>query len=186
MSAERRVLSDRYEVGELVGRGGMASVYRGRDLTLGREVAIKILESDLAADATFRTRFRLEAQAASRMSHPTIVRVYDAGEDVETDADGTTRAVPYIVMELVSGQTLKEIIAAGPVSIDDAIHYTDGILEALEYSHRAGVVQRDLGQVPAAVEPEGQLHPEAARFRIAHQHRDAAHLRGERCTQRRE
>ena len=138
------MLSDRYEVGELIGRGGMASVYRGRDLTLGREVAIKILESDLAADATFRTRFRLEAQAASRMSHPTIVRVYDAGEDVETDADGTTRAVPYIVMELVSGQTLKEIIAAGPVSIDDAIHYTDGILEALEYSHRAGVVHRDI------------------------------------------
>lgn len=157
MSAERRVLSDRYEVGELVGRGGMASVYRGRDLTLGREVAIKILESDLAADATFRTRFRLEAQAASRMSHPTIVRVYDAGEDVETDADGTTRAVPYIVMELLSGQTLKEIIAAGPVSIDDAIHYTDGILEALEYSHRAGVVHRDIKPGNVMVTSAGQV-----------------------------
>ncbi|WP_141379374.1 Stk1 family PASTA domain-containing Ser/Thr kinase [Microbacterium lacticum] len=157
MSAERRVLSDRYEVGEVIGRGGMASVYRGRDLTLGREVAIKILESDLAADATFRTRFRLEAQAASRMSHPTIVRVYDAGEDVETDADGTTRAVPYIVMELVSGQTLKEIIAAGPVSIDDAIHYTDGILEALEYSHRAGVVHRDIKPGNVMVTSAGQV-----------------------------
>ena len=151
------MLSDRYEVGELIGRGGMASVYRGRDLTLGREVAIKILESDLAADATFRTRFRLEAQAASRMSHPTIVRVYDAGEDTETDADGTTRAVPYIVMELVSGQTLKEIIAAGPVSIDDAIHYTDGILEALEYSHRAGVVHRDIKPGNVMVTSAGQV-----------------------------
>ena len=151
------MLSDRYEVGELIGRGGMASVYRGRDLTLGREVAIKILESDLAADATFRTRFRLEAQAASRMSHPTIVRVYDAGEDVETDADGTTRAVPYIVMELLSGQTLKEIIAAGPVSIDDAIHYTDGILEALEYSHRAGVVHRDIKPGNVMVTSAGQV-----------------------------
>ena len=151
------MLSDRYEVGELIGRGGMASVYRGRDLTLGREVAIKILESDLAADAAFRTRFRLEAQAASRMSHPTIVRVYDAGEDVETDADGTTRAVPYIVMELVSGQTLKEIIAAGPVSIDDAIHYTDGILEALEYSHRAGVVHRDIKPGNVMVTSAGQV-----------------------------
>lgn len=151
------MLSDRYEVGELIGRGGMASVYRGRDLTLGREVAIKILESDLAADATFRTRFRLEAQAASRMSHPTIVRVYDAGEDVETDADGTTRAVPYIVMELVSGRTLKEIIAAGPVSIDDAIHYTDGILEALEYSHRAGVVHRDIKPGNVMVTSAGQV-----------------------------
>ncbi len=151
------MLSDRYEVGELIGRGGMASVYRGRDLTLGREVAIKILESDLAVDATFRTRFRLEAQAASRMSHPTIVRVYDAGEDVETDADGTTRAVPYIVMELVSGQTLKEIIAAGPVSIDDATHYTDGILEALEYSHRAGVVHRDIKPGNVMVTSAGQV-----------------------------
>lgn len=151
------MLSDRYEVGELIGRGGMASVYRGRDLTLGREVAIKILESDLAADATFRTRFRLEAQAASRMSHPTIVRVYDAGEDVETDADGTTRAVPYIVMELVSGQTLKDIIAAGPVTIDDAIRYTDGILEALEYSHRAGVVHRDIKPGNVMVTSAGQV-----------------------------
>ncbi|WP_314855581.1 Stk1 family PASTA domain-containing Ser/Thr kinase [Microbacterium paulum] len=157
MSAERRVLSDRYEVGELIGRGGMASVYRGRDLTLGREVAIKILESDLAADATFRTRFRLEAQAASRMSHPTIVRVYDAGEDTETDADGNTRAVPYIVMELVSGQTLKDIIAAGPVTIDDAIRYTDGILEALEYSHRAGVVHRDIKPGNVMVTSAGQV-----------------------------
>lgn len=151
------MLSDRYEVGELIGRGGMASVYRGRDLTLGREVAIKILESDLAADATFRTRFRLEAQAASRMSHPTIVRVYDAGEDTETDADGNTRAVPYIVMELVSGQTLKDIIAAGPVTIDDAIRYTDGILEALEYSHRAGVVHRDIKPGNVMVTSAGQV-----------------------------
>ena len=151
------MLSDRYEVGELIGRGGMASVYRGRDLTLGREVAIKILERDLAADATFRTRFRLEAQAASRMSHPTIVRVYDAGEDTETDADGNTRAVPYIVMELVSGQTLKDIIAAGPVTIDDAIRYTDGILEALEYSHRAGVVHRDIKPGNVMVTSAGQV-----------------------------
>ena len=151
------MLSDRYEVGELIGRGGMASVYRGRDLTLGREVAIKILESDLAADATFRTRFRLEAQAASRMSHPTIVRVYDAGEDTETDADGNTRAVPYIVMELVSGQTLKDIIAAGPVTIDDAIRYTDGILEALEYAHRAGVVHRDIKPGNVMVTSAGQV-----------------------------
>ena len=85
------MLSDRYRVDELIGRGGMASVYRGRDLTLGREVAIKILKRELADDSAFRTRFRLEAQAASRMSHPTIVRVFDAGEDTETDADGTTQ-----------------------------------------------------------------------------------------------
>ena len=86
MTTETRVLSGRYRVDDLIGRGGMASVYRGYDQTLGRTVAIKILKSDLAGDAAFRTRFRLEAQAASRMAHPTIVRVFDAGEDAETTA----------------------------------------------------------------------------------------------------
>lgn len=151
------MLSDRYEVGELIGRGGMASVYRGLDLTLGREVAIKILKRELAADSTFRTRFRLEAQAASRMSHPTIVRVYDAGEASQTDADGSVHPVPYIVMELVSGRLLKDIVAAGPIPIDDAIRYTDGILEALEYSHRAGVVHRDIKPGNVMVTPAGQV-----------------------------
>jgi serine/threonine-protein kinase len=122
----------------------MASVYRGYDETLGRTVAIKILKSDLAGDAAFRTRFRLEAQAASRMAHPTIVRVFDAGEDAETGSDGVERPVPYIVMELVHGRLLKDVIAEGPVPTDDALRYVDGILEALEYSHRAGVVHRDI------------------------------------------
>lgn len=143
MSTQPRVLSDRYQVGELIGQGGMARVYRGTDLTLGREVAIKILDRDLARDAAFRNRFRLEAQSASRMAHPSIVRVFDAGEDTETDSTGT-HPVPYIVMELVEGEQLKEVIARGPVSLTDTIHYVDGILEALEYSHRAGVVHRDI------------------------------------------
>src|SRR4051812_26120856 len=106
----------------------MASVYRGYDLTLGRSVAIKILDRELANDNAFRTRFRLEAQAASRMAHPTIVRVYDAGEDSEMSRDGIVRAVPFIVMELVRGKLLKEIISAGPVPVGDAVRYTDGIL----------------------------------------------------------
>ncbi|MFJ4036882.1 Stk1 family PASTA domain-containing Ser/Thr kinase [Microbacterium sp. NPDC090007] len=144
MTTETRVLSGRYRVDDLIGRGGMASVYRGYDETLGRTVAIKILKSDLAGDAAFRTRFRLEAQAASRMAHPTIVRVFDAGEDAETGRDGVQRPVPYIVMELVHGRLLKDVIAEGPVPTDDALRYTDGILEALEYSHRAGVVHRDI------------------------------------------
>lgn len=144
MTTETRVLSGRYRVDDLIGRGGMASVYRGYDQTLGRTVAIKVLKADLAGDAAFRTRFRLEAQAASRMAHPTIVRVFDAGEDVETSADGQERPVPYIVMELVHGRLLKDVIAAGPVPTDDALRYVDGILEALEYSHRAGVVHRDI------------------------------------------
>ncbi len=143
MSAEPRVLSGRYQVGELIGQGGMARVYRGTDLTLGRTVAIKILNPDLARDTAFRTRFRLEAQAASRMAHPSIVRVFDAGEESETDAQGT-HAVPYIVMELVDGEQLKDVIARGPVDVATTVKYVDGILEALEYSHRAGVVHRDI------------------------------------------
>ncbi|MDR7184198.1 serine/threonine-protein kinase [Microbacterium trichothecenolyticum] len=157
MTTEPRVLSGRYRIDEPIGRGGMASVYRGYDLTLGREVAIKILDRELADDNAFRTRFRLEAQAASRMAHPTIVRVYDAGEDSLTAPDGTVRPVPFIVMELVKGRLLKEIISAGPVPVTDAVRYVDGILEALEYSHRAGVVHRDIKPGNVMVTDAGQV-----------------------------
>ena len=157
MTAEPRVLSGRYRIDEPIGRGGMAMVYRGYDLTLGRDVAIKILNRDLARDNAFRTRFRLEAQAASRMAHPTIVRVYDAGEDTDIAPDGTIRPVPYIIMELVKGALLKDIISAGPVPVDDAIRYVDGILEALEYSHRAGVVHRDIKPGNVMVTDAGQV-----------------------------
>lgn len=135
----------------------MATVFRGYDLTLGRAVAVKLLRRNLAEDSAFRTRFRLEAQAASRMANPTIVRVYDAGEDTEVDASGVSHPVPYIVMELVHGELLKTIIADGPVPLDDAVRYTDGILEALEYSHRAGVVHRDIKPGNVMVTPEGQI-----------------------------
>lgn len=157
MTAEPRVLSGRYRVDEAIGRGGMASVYRGYDVTLGREVAIKILDRELADDNAFRTRFRLEAQAASRMAHPTIVRVYDAGEDSLTGPDGVVRPVPFIVMELVKGHLLKDIISAGPVPVTDAVRYVDGILEALEYSHRAGVVHRDIKPGNVMVTDAGQV-----------------------------
>ncbi len=157
MTTEPRVLSGRYRVDELIGRGGMATVFRGYDLTLGRQVAIKLLNRDLADDNSFRTRFRLEAQAASRMAHPTIVRVYDAGEDSETSPDGTVRPVPFIVMELVHGALLKDIVAEGPVPVADAVRYVDGILEALEYSHRAGVVHRDIKPGNVMVTDSGQV-----------------------------
>lgn len=154
MTTQPRVLSGRYRVDEPIGRGGMASVYRGFDLTLDREVAIKILDAELARDSGFRTRFRLEAQAASRMSHPTIVRVFDAGEDSQAAPDGSTEPVPYIVMELVHGRLLKDIIADGPVSTERAVGYVDGILEALEYSHRAGVVHRDIKPGNVMITPD--------------------------------
>lgn len=149
MTTEPRILADRYRVDEVIGQGGMAQVHRGYDLTLGREVAIKILDPELARDTAFRTRFRLEAQAASRMSHPSVVRVFDAGDPAagsgSSSGSGTkTGFEPYIVMELVHGTLLKDIIAEGPLSVEDAIRYADGILEALDYSHRAGVVHRDI------------------------------------------
>ena len=156
MPPETRILAGRYRVEELIGEGGMARVYRGFDETLGRAVAIKILKRDLASDDTFRTRFRLEAQAASRMAHPSIVRVYDAGEDIETDSPRGA-ATPYIVMELVQGTLLKEIASRGPVPTADAIRYVDGILEALEYSHRAGVVHRDIKPANVMVTSSGQV-----------------------------
>lgn len=151
-----RVLAGRYRVGELIGRGGMASVFRGYDETLGREVAIKILKRDLAGDTAFRTRFRLEAQAASRMANQAIVRVFDAGEDVAADVNGE-RPIPFIVMELVHGTLLKDIIARGPVPPADAVRYVDGILEALEYSHRAGVVHRDIKPGNVMITDAGQV-----------------------------
>ncbi|HWV48601.1 MAG TPA: Stk1 family PASTA domain-containing Ser/Thr kinase [Microbacterium sp.] len=152
MSTEQRVIADRYRVDQLIGHGGMAKVYRGYDLTLGRDVAIKILDPDLARDTAFRTRFRLEAQAASRMSHPSIVRVFDAGEDASA-----AQPVPYIVMELVEGTLLKAIIADGPVPAADAVRYVDGILEALEYSHKAGVIHRDIKPGNVMVTHKGQV-----------------------------
>lgn len=157
MTTETRVLSGRYRVDELIGRGGMASVYRGYDVTLGRQVAIKVLRRELAEDAAFRTRFRLEAQSASRMAHPAIVRVFDAGEDTEIGSDGVPHPVPYIVMELVHGRLLKDIIAEGPVPEEDARRYVDGILEALEFSHRAGVVHRDIKPGNVMVTDDGQV-----------------------------
>ncbi|WZO40756.1 Stk1 family PASTA domain-containing Ser/Thr kinase [Microbacterium sp. LWO13-1.2] len=135
----------------------MAKVYRGQDLTLGREVAIKILDPDLARDTAFRTRFRLEAQAASRMSHPSIVRVYDAGDSTTTSGAAGSEDPPYIVMELVKGTLLKDIIAGGPVPVADAVRYVDGILEALDYSHRAGVIHRDIKPGNVMVTDKGQV-----------------------------
>ena len=102
-----RMLGDRYQVGEVIGRGGMAEVHEGRDLRLGRRVAIKILRPDLAKDPTFQARFRREAQSAAALNHPNIVAVYDTGEDTLTDPNGQDVVVPYIVMEYVDGMTLR-------------------------------------------------------------------------------
>jgi eukaryotic-like serine/threonine-protein kinase len=88
LSENERLIAGRYRLGQLVGRGGMAEVFEGYDLRLGRTVAVKLLKSDLANDASFEAKFRQEAQASARMAHPTIVRVYDAGEEETTDQNG--------------------------------------------------------------------------------------------------
>ena len=127
------IFGDRYEVGALIGAGGMSDVFIAKDNRLNREVAIKVLRSDLNREQTFVTRFRKEAQAAAGLSHPGIVAVYDSGEN----------PAPYIVMELLQGKTLRELIN-GPVDAKTAVQITEGILQALAYSHANGIVHRDI------------------------------------------
>ena len=143
MTTSPRLVGGRYELGEMLGHGGMAEVHRGRDVRLGRDVAIKILRADLARDPTFQNRFRREAQAAAGLNHPAIVAVYDTGED--PPADGQDAPSPYIVMEYVEGHTLREILnAEGHLSPDRAMRITAEVCSALDFSHRSGIVHRDI------------------------------------------
>jgi len=157
LSEDGRLLAGRYRIGALIGRGGMSDVHVGTDSRLGRTVAIKLLKSSLAVDPAFRTRFRQEAQAAARMAHPTIVRVFDAGEETITDDSGSESQVPFIVMEHVDGRLLKDIIHEGPVDATEAVRIIDGVLTALEYSHRAGVVHRDIKPGNIMITKSGQV-----------------------------
>ena len=157
MSDEGRVLAGRYRVGALIGRGGMSDVHVGSDTRLGRQVAIKLLKPQLATDPAFRMRFRQEAQSAARMAHPTIVRVFDAGEETVVDSAGHEVQLPFIVMEYVEGRLLKDIIHDGPLEPVAAGRVIDGVLTALEYSHRAGVVHRDIKPGNIMITTTGQV-----------------------------
>ena len=140
----QRVLSGRYELGELIGRGGMADVFRGVDTRLGRTVAIKLLRPDLARDPQFQARFKREAQAVAALNHPSIVAVFDTGDHAVPGGHDDTVRVPYIVMEYVAGKTIRDLIRAKEVTIDQAIDFSLGVLSALDYSHKAGIVHRDI------------------------------------------
>jgi eukaryotic-like serine/threonine-protein kinase len=135
-----RLLGGRYELDGVVGRGGMAEVYRARDIRLDRIVAVKTLREDLARDQTFQARFRREAQSAASLNHPSIVAVYDTGED---NTGGSH--IPYIVMEYVDGRTLRDLLREDRRLLPErALEITDGVLRALDYSHRNGIVHRDI------------------------------------------
>lgn len=150
-----RVLNGRYEIGELIGRGGMADVYLGRDIRLGRAVAIKVLRPDLARDPLFQSRFRREAQAVAGLNHPSIVSVYDTGDQESPNSSPEDVRLPFIVMEYVAGRTLRDLVKAREISTDKAVDYALGVLAALEYSHRSGIVHRDIKPANVMVTADG-------------------------------
>ena len=136
---------ERYQLGQLVGRGGMAEVHVALDTRLGRTVAVKIMRADFANDKIFLERFRREAHSVAQMNNPNIVNIYDSGEEVVTTETGQTEHLPYLVMEYVKGQTLRDILKVnGALSQRDAEQVMVGVLNALEYSHRMGIIHRDI------------------------------------------
>ncbi|MET8567946.1 Stk1 family PASTA domain-containing Ser/Thr kinase [Streptomyces sp. NPDC004783] len=150
---EPRRLGGRYELGQVLGRGGMAEVYLAHDTRLGRTVAVKTLRADLARDPSFQARFRREAQSAASLNHPAIVAVYDTGEDYIDNV-----SIPYIVMEYVDGSTLRELLHSGRKLLPErSMEMTIGILQALEYSHRAGIVHRDIKPANVMLTRNGQV-----------------------------
>lgn len=152
----QRILAGRYSIDSFIGQGGMATVYKGTDTKLGRPVAIKVMKAELADDEEFRLRFRKEAQSASRMAHPTVVRVFDAGDDLIQTAEGPKR-LPFIVMEYVQGKNLRQVLSEDRLSIDESCRVIDSVLTALEYSHRAGIVHRDIKPGNIMITSSGQV-----------------------------
>ena len=153
-----KLLGGRYEVGDLIARGGMAEVHHGYDTRLGRAVAIKILRSDHVRDTHFLSRFRREAQSVAGLNHRNIVAVYDSGEDFLLETGGAQVPVPWIVMEYVEGFTLREILTSnGPLPAQEATRITESILDALAYSHEMGMVHRDIKPANVMVSRDGSV-----------------------------
>lgn len=149
------VINDRYEVGETIGRGGMATVYVATDRRLGRQVAIKVLRPELARDESFQERFQREAEAVAGLNHHTITSVYDTGEIPPQQPSDV--ACPYIVMEYVPGRTLRDLIRSGELSPRESVDAMLGILDALGYSHQSGIVHRDIKPANVIITPDGRV-----------------------------
>ncbi|MCK2245137.1 MULTISPECIES: Stk1 family PASTA domain-containing Ser/Thr kinase [unclassified Crossiella] len=148
-----RLLSNRYELGETLGYGGMSEVHKGRDVRLGRDVAVKVLRADLARDPQFQLRFRREAQNAASLNHPAIVAVYDTGE-TQTEYG----PLPYIVMEFVDGKTLRDIVKTeGPLPARRAMEVMADVCAALDFSHRHGIVHRDVKPANVMITKSGAV-----------------------------
>ena len=144
MPLSNKVISGRYQLTKLIGSGGMADVYVAHDSVLGRKVAIKVLNEELAANKKFSQRFKQEAKSASSMDHPNIVQVLDAGETTETDENGVKHTYAFLVMEYVDGLELSKLVARGPLKVPEAIRVTKELLSAVEFAHNKGIVHRDI------------------------------------------
>ena len=144
-----KTLANRYVLGELIGAGGMADVYAAEDRRLSRKVAVKLLRSDLARDPQFIARFKKEALSAAGLNHPSIVAVFDSGEEAGSS---------YIVMELVHGKTLREYLHGGKtLEVEHALEIIAGVLEALAYSHQNGIVHRDIKPGNIMITDKGEV-----------------------------
>ncbi len=139
-------LGGRYRLGRQIGTGGMATVYEGEDTSLGRRIAIKVLHAQYVSDEAFVARFEREARAVAGIKHPSIVDVYDIGQDGDRY---------YIIMEYVEGRSLKELVRSGPLSADQTIDVGIQVAKALDFAHQAGVIHRDVKSHNILVSPEG-------------------------------
>jgi serine/threonine-protein kinase len=146
---QQKILNNRYELQQKIGEGGMARVYRGRDMRLNRQVAVKVLHSHYAADTGFLQRFHHEAQAAANLRHPNIVDVYDVGQDGD---------IHYIVMEYVPGSDLKALLMRnGSLPVEQAVPIAEAVASGLEAAHRVGMIHRDVKPQNVIVGEAGQV-----------------------------
>jgi len=150
------LISGRYRLEAMIGRGGMSSVYRAFDTVLERPVAIKLMHREIAADSDQLERFRREARSVAQLNHPHVVKVIDAGEEPSTEDPQLGNGTPYIVLEYVAGDTLKELIRRdGPLDISQALAYSVEIARALGAAHEHQIVHRDVKPQNILIDPEG-------------------------------